>query len=571
VTRRSGDRLEAAQESGSGASMSLARRLVELEAAELVRRLSDPELAYIFKHILTQETTYASLLRKSRGELHRLVAQTYENLYPDRLDEHAALLALHYFEAGDDAKALEYGQRAGDAAARVYAHAEAIEYYTQALGIARRIEAGDPQVGVSLEHLYLARGQALGLSGRYEAALDNADEMRALGRERGDRKLVLAGLIALAALRSTPNPTRDPEKACSLAEEALVLARELGDQAAEAKILWSLQLLHTFDGDPELACRLGEQALAIARDLNLREQMALVLNGLAMAYWPVGDVARARAALEEAQVLWRELDNLPMLVESLARLFLIHFNLGEYDQALAFSEEGYRVSRSIGDARGQANCLAMVGHIYLERGEPAKAIEVMEQAIAAGEMSANPAPQIATRADLGYLYGTLGQVDRGIQLARLAQQRAEALYPLFRPWATAALARLYLLAGELASAEAAVAESYRDLKPEGSFHAPIWVALADGELALAKRDFDRAISVMDDLLSYLERTHIRPFRTDALYLKGRALLAKGQIEESRHALELALAEAEALGSLRCRLQILSSMSEKERNNSQVRA
>jgi tetratricopeptide (TPR) repeat protein len=541
--------------------VKLTDRLTNLESAQLLRRLSEPELAYIFKHILTQETAYGSLLRKSRGEIHRLVAQTYEQLYGDRLDEYAPLLARHYAEAGDDPKALEYARRAGDAAARVYAHVEAIAYYTQALELAQRDAAGAPPAGALLEQLYHARAKAWSLSGEYEAALADFKELAAAGRQLGDRALELSGLIAEATVRAMPNPTRDPEQARALLEQSLALARELGDQAAEARVLWSLCLLHTFGGEPRAAIPYGEESLVIARRLDLREQMALTLNGLSMAYWPAGQIERAHNALDEAQGLWRELDNLPMLVEALARLTLIHFNLGDYDQALALSDEGSRISRTIGDARGQANSLAMVGHIYLERGEVNRAIEVMEEAISAGERSANPAPQIATRADLGYLYGTLGDLARGFELARLAQARADVLYPVFRPWATAVLARLYLLVGDVGSAGVAVTECYRDLKPEGSFHTPVWVALADGELALAQGEYDRAAVVMERLLTYLEQIHTRPFRADALNLKGQALLAMGQPEAARRVLELAREEAEALGSRRTLWQILLSLSE----------
>ena len=90
--------------------------LAELEEAQLLRRLAELELAYIFKHALTQETAYHSLLRKRRREIHRLVAESYEKLFPDRLDDYAALLAQHYAEAGDEARTLEYSRVAGDQA-----------------------------------------------------------------------------------------------------------------------------------------------------------------------------------------------------------------------------------------------------------------------------------------------------------------------------------------------------------------------------------------------------------------------------------------------------------------------
>lgn len=111
----------------------LADQLAQLENAELVRRLPEDDLAYFFKHALMQESAYESLLVKKRHEIHRLVADAYEQLYPQRLDENAALLAQHYSQAGDDAKTFVYAVRAGDAAARVFAYPEADSHYAQAL------------------------------------------------------------------------------------------------------------------------------------------------------------------------------------------------------------------------------------------------------------------------------------------------------------------------------------------------------------------------------------------------------------------------------------------------------
>ncbi len=112
---------------------NLTTRLEQLENAQLVRRLMDEELAYLFKHALTQESAYESILIKRRRELHRRVAEAYEALYAERLDEFAALLAHHYFQGGDYDRTFEYAVRAGDLAAERYAYSEAHLAYRQAL------------------------------------------------------------------------------------------------------------------------------------------------------------------------------------------------------------------------------------------------------------------------------------------------------------------------------------------------------------------------------------------------------------------------------------------------------
>src|SRR5439155_25684062 len=111
----------------------LAADLDLLERAQFLQRIAAPgqsdgdalDRTYVFKHALTQEAAYHSLLHKTRREIHERVAKTYESLYPNRLDEYAALLARHYELAGDAQRAVEYLTRAGERARRISAFAEA--------------------------------------------------------------------------------------------------------------------------------------------------------------------------------------------------------------------------------------------------------------------------------------------------------------------------------------------------------------------------------------------------------------------------------------------------------------
>src|SRR5262249_29218861 len=98
-----------------------------------------PELEYIFKHAVTQDVAYQSLLAQRRKDLHGAIGRAIEDLYADRLAEHAPILAYHYARSGRPDKAVEYALMAGDQAARLYASAEATTYYEQALTLARAL------------------------------------------------------------------------------------------------------------------------------------------------------------------------------------------------------------------------------------------------------------------------------------------------------------------------------------------------------------------------------------------------------------------------------------------------
>ena len=102
-----------------------------------------PERVYAFRHSLTQDATYGTILLRRRRELHGRVGEVFEELYANRIEEFAPLLARHFREAGDDERTLRYATLAADAAGRLYAHAEAASHSTSAIEAARRLGRTD--------------------------------------------------------------------------------------------------------------------------------------------------------------------------------------------------------------------------------------------------------------------------------------------------------------------------------------------------------------------------------------------------------------------------------------------
>src|SRR5262249_52791561 len=101
--------------------------LQELKAIELIYEKNVfPELAYMFKHALTHEVAYNSLLVQRRKELHRLIALAIEELYTERLAEQYEVLAYHYERGEVWEKALEYLVKAGQKAQQAYTNQEAL-------------------------------------------------------------------------------------------------------------------------------------------------------------------------------------------------------------------------------------------------------------------------------------------------------------------------------------------------------------------------------------------------------------------------------------------------------------
>jgi tetratricopeptide (TPR) repeat protein len=542
--------------------MSMIDHLAQLEAVQLVRRLSDPELAYIFKHILVQESAYNSVLIKRRRELHRQVAHAIEATFADRLEDLAAMLAHHYAEAGDDPLAtLKYARMAGDSASRRYAIAEAIQHYDAALAAARAIPDVD---GDTLRHLYISRGRAYELSGGYEQALANYAEMADTARSRGDRVLELAALIVQTTARSTPTPSQDLILAQDLSARALELARALDDQAAEAKILWNRSLMGYFMGQPTQAVADGEQAIAIARRLDLREQLAYALHDTARSYAALGQIEQGKAALVEAETLWRELGNKQMLADSLNSAVEIFAMEGDYDQGLVLMDESARLSRETGNHWGLAYTAMLKGVVFGERAEYSTAIAYLNESLELAQLSGFAFPLVVSRLILATIYHALGVRSRAHAELDLAMAAAERLSIPILPGLLAALAMLQLADGDLAAAHATSKRSLEEIKFDEAtasalgFSAPVpWIV--DVEIKLAEGDPEHALAAADYFLAGVRRFRIRPSLSEALYVRGRVLLALGRAEEAWTVLSEARAEGAAIGCRRILWRILTTM------------
>ena len=108
-------------------------QLDTLEAKGLIRLAAfDPELEYLFRHALVQDTAYESLLKQERRSLHKLVGDALEELYPERHADLAAVLAMHFEQAGDTDKAVTYLMAAAKFAHDRNAIVEAFDLYSRA-------------------------------------------------------------------------------------------------------------------------------------------------------------------------------------------------------------------------------------------------------------------------------------------------------------------------------------------------------------------------------------------------------------------------------------------------------
>jgi tetratricopeptide (TPR) repeat protein len=539
--------------------MSLDSTLKILQEHQLLRAVHDPEPGYTFKHALTWEAAYQSLLVRKRQEIHRKVAECYERLFEGKTEEYAAHLAWHYSAAGDAAKTLEYAKIAGDMALRRSALHEALASYDQALEVGRDV-ADDEQ----LIEIYLGRGRTLELSARHEDALANYVEMARLGDERQDPAFKLAALLAQAILYSVPSTVYDADEGLALAKQASSLAQGLQDHRAEARALWILSHIENFSGNVTQAIEYGEASLALARRHDYREQAAYTLNNLSTTYMSAAELDKSGQSLEEAEALWRELGNLPMLTDTLSNFSMYYYTLGKFDESLQAANEAQSISESIGNLWGESYARFIMCFVLAEQGEWSGGLRRGEECLDLADQAGFIPPQCIVQAQMAFILAEAGAPDLALVRANAAVEVAERLYVAWHSFAYSNLARCQLAASDVHGAQRSMEKAIAALTPSDPIGALTFPALRvnQAQVLLALGDYAGVISACDELHNYREQG-VRSYLTDEHLLRGVAQLEMGDETSARSYFERAVAEAREVACRRTLWKALLALSELE--------
>ena len=320
------------------------RVLARLTAAEFLDEGSlfpDPE--YTFKHALTQEVAYGSLLHERRRDLHARIVDAIERLHGGRLPEHVERLAHHALRGEVWDKAVTYLRRAGLKAIVRSAHPEAIANLESAL--------------TALSHL----------SGDRESLVLGVD-------------LRLDLVLALAQSARYANILQRMTEAAPLAES-------LGDRARLGQILQRMAQALRLTGDYATALGVGQRAVAVADELGDALLRSGTRHRLGQIYFTVGDYPRAAQLLRESVALLGErmgmADELGYVlgVGPLAWLGEVLASLGEFTEALALGRQALRLAES-GERPGDLIvALGVLGMIHLFKGDYREAIPVLERGL----------------------------------------------------------------------------------------------------------------------------------------------------------------------------------------------
>jgi class 3 adenylate cyclase/tetratricopeptide (TPR) repeat protein len=385
--------------------------LQELQRLEfLYEHSSAEEPVYVFKHALTQEVAYASLLTSHRQALHAAAGQALETLYAEHLEEAYDRLAYHYTRTTDANKAVEYLVRVAEKAARSFAHAEVVAALQEALMHAERLSTAARDGW--LVDIVLRQVHSLIFLGRFPETLHLLLQHQARLEHLQDPGLAGPYYFWLGL---TYGLLGDQQQAGRCAQRALDEAQRCGDAATMGKAYYVLAMEGYWAGQPQQGVACGRQAVTLLTPTAERYWLGMAYFYLGLNASLMGDFAQALAFSGQAQAIGDTTGN-PRL-QSLAAWITgwIYATQGEWDAGIALCEHGLERSP---DPLNTAGALGYLGTAYLEQGNVAQAIPLLEQSIQQWQQFHFPQLQGWFTALLGEAYLRRGDLVQGQDLTR---------------------------------------------------------------------------------------------------------------------------------------------------------
>jgi tetratricopeptide (TPR) repeat protein len=474
--------------------------LARLQTAEFLYEAAlFPELEYTFKHALTHEVAYGSLLGERRRALHGRIVNAIEALYSDRLAVHIERLAHHALHGEAWEKAVTYQRQAGTKAAGRPAHRQAVTYFEQALD--------------ALNHLPRSARTD-------EQAIDIRFELR-------------NSLVPLAEHARLREHLREAESLAAALDDQ----RRLGwVHAYTGTLVWWL-------GDNLAAIQSLDRALEVATSIRDPRLEVIAKQLLGSACFSLGDYSRAIEVLRQ-NIIALEGDPIAQRIGaagipaagSRAVLVLHLAERGEFAEGELRAREAVLLATEATNAYSMIYTRWTLGYLYVRKGELDEAIPLLTEALdlAANFGIPNNVPRI--EASLGEVLAQKGQLTEAVPLLERAIERLTAAgEPLDCPLILTRLAEAYLLSGGLEGASDVAGRALAQSRHQHERGSEAWALRLCGVIAAHPDapDTDQAQSYFRQALALADELGMRPLAAHCHLGLGTLYQKVGRTEEAR--------------------------------------
>jgi class 3 adenylate cyclase/tetratricopeptide (TPR) repeat protein len=477
----------------------LQRHLTALQSAEfLYETRLFPEHAYTFKHALTHEVAYGSLLLERRRALHARIVEALEALAGERLIEQVERLAHHALWGEVWDKALAYCRQAGDKAVARSAYREAVGSFEQALS--------------ALSHLPEQRN-----------TLEQAIDLR-------------------LALRTALQPSGNYGRLLTALREAEALAEALDDPRRLAHASFFLSPHFYFMGAADQAIAAGQRALALATACKEVVLQALAHQSLGVAYRAQGAYRRAIGCFGQTVAFFDRARRherfgelfLPAVL-SRAYLATCHAELGTFAEGRALGDEGLRIAEAMAHPSSLMMASWGIGLLCLRQGDLPRALPRLEGAVSIYQNANLPRYFPLMTTALGTAYTLGGRVDDAVPLLTQAMEQTAAPEPVaFQALCRLSLGEVQVLANRMEEAYALAEQALAHAHERQERGNEAYALRLLGDIA-ARRDPPRsepAVTHYQQALTLAEELGMPPLQAHCHHGLGTLYSQLGQREQA---------------------------------------
>src|SRR5437867_2002769 len=480
-------------------SEEVLRGLADLEAADFLRTSAlVPDLAYSFKHAITQDVAYSTLLKEQRRGLHARIVDALETSYPaERRGEHVERLAYHALRAESWAKAVGYLRDAGERAVARSANREAVAFYEDALRALRHLPESHETFALAIDLRLDLRPPLLQL-GRLDDIHRLSKEAESMAQQVNDEERLAR---AYSYLVNYHYLLGEPARTVEYGARCLGIAERRGDPALATLARRYLGHSHHAQGQHKTAIQILEDNLA-ALDAEI--------GG--------GSTAVASTTAYVASSAW--------LAWALA-------DLGEFERADACLDRARAQADFARHPYSQAIAWTLTGAVWSARGQVDRAVPTLARSLELCEQASLTVWQPIPATLLGLCLLALDRKDDGIALLRDGVRRAESLGVM------AYLSRwmLHLAEGLLATGDTAAARVAADramalalTHGERAHEAMAWRVL--GDVSAKEASFEAARQAYEQALALGDALGLRPQLARAHFDLGRLQRRLGHLSDA---------------------------------------
>ncbi|MGC1374593.1 MAG: tetratricopeptide repeat protein [Anaerolineales bacterium] len=511
--------------------------LVYLSRLEFtIQETPEPQLAYLFKHVITQEAAYESLAYATRASLHEQFARYLEKVAGEDVGPFLDLLVYHYERSENLPKKREYLRKAGEAAGKTFANEAALSYLGRALALAPEDDYAE-----RFDILFV-REDVYDTLGKLEAENQDVSDLAALAEALDDNER--RARAAIGRIRYAFGTSNYPATIVA-AQQTVELARLANSKEFEVRgyRMWGEALLS--QGDYAEAHMRYQQALALAQAAGLTQWIANSLVGLGFLDILIANYHSAQTHLECALQLQRQAGN--RIGETLALAYLGEgaYLLSDFARAQAYYEQVLHSWHSIGYKQNEGRTLGRLANLIIDqRGDYAKARLYAEQALRLAQESGDRLGEMAACSHFSFLELAQNHYPAARVWAEQALQMNQEVG--YRSYDAVCLTSLGSIADELGEHETAVEYHTRSLsvaremgERDGMGQALIALGMAFYHLGQHKT----ALENSQQALSIVQETKNKRFQSPAFTLQGHAFRELGDLERAADAYRQALALA----------------------------